>query len=162
MSENDEIKQLKILNKIIKESFDGILKHIQKTDKNYNNIINICNKLKDLKYNLNDINSIHNLCILLLSPCEKYNIKIIEIILKFLEEILSKNLINNNNILQILSEKFIKIIKIYFQLKEININIELKTISLLKILYFNPNIFLHNENLNYLIKLNIRIFLVIF
>ena len=35
MSENDEIKQLKILNKIIKESFDGILKHIQKTDKNY-------------------------------------------------------------------------------------------------------------------------------
>ena len=160
MSENDEIKQLKILNKIIKESFDGILKHIQKTDKNYNNIINICNKLKDLKYNLNDINSIHNLCILLLSPCEKYNIKIIEIILKFLEEILTKNLINNNNILQILSEKFIKIIKIYFQLKEININIELKTISLLKIFYFNPNIFLHNENLNYLIKLNIRIFLI--
>ena len=32
MSENDEIKQLKILNKIIKESFDGILRNIQKTD----------------------------------------------------------------------------------------------------------------------------------
>lgn len=81
-----------------------------------------------------------------------------EVILSSIEEILKNNLVHPY-ILQKMIEKLIQYIHKYFQFNEIDLKVDSKILKICELIYSNPNIFIHNENLKSIIKIYLRIFL---
>ena len=96
--------------------------------------------------------------LLLVEPVEKCTTKIIEIILSIMEEILKYDLVPPH-LMQRMVEKLIVYIHKYFQYNEIDFKVDSKILEICELIYSNQNIFIHNENLKYIIKIYLRIFL---
>ena len=143
-----------------KKTFKLIIQHSKITKiifqkKNYQKIKNFSQKI-----NIDSYEKLNELCIYLINPCEKFNIKIMDKLTDALNIIYQNDLKIPEKILQEMSENFLKILSIYFQNNPEDHSIEIKILNTIKIMYFNKKIFLHNQNLKYVIIFNDEIKLI--
>ena len=157
MTEKEEEKFEK-LYRIYSYAFDKFNKNLNKKDTNAQIIKEINSSLKQSSQYLNNPSNIAKSSLLLVEPFEKCSTKIMEVILSSIEEILKNNLVHPY-ILQKMIEKLIQYIHKYFQFNEIDLKVDSKILKICELIYSNPNIFIHNENLKSIIKIYLRIFL---
>ena len=152
-SKNSNSQQ--ILQNLFKSTFESYKNNLSKKEKNYQKIKNFSQKI-----NIDSYEKLNELCIYLINPCEKFNIKIMDKLTDALNIIYQNDLKIPEKILQEMSENFLKILSIYFQNNPEDHSIEIKILNTIKIMYFNKKIFLHNQNLKYVIKLHLKIYLM--
>ena len=157
MTEKEEEK-IEKLYRIYSYAFDKFNKYLNKKDANAQIIKEINTSLKQSSQYLNNPSNIAKISLLLVEPFEKCSTKIMEVILSSIEEILKFNLVHPY-ILQKMIEKLIQYIHKYFQFNEIDLKVDSKILKICELIYSNPNIFIHNENLKSIIKIYLRIFL---
>jgi len=168
MSKNEEItnnesssnKNLKLeqLYNIYISAFD-IFKKSKKDPKNQK-IKEIITELKSSKESFPNFHrmQIEKYSMMFVAPLEKCNTESMETILSSMEEILINNLIEPA-ILQKMVEKLISYIPIYLRNNEIDYKVNTKILYICELIYRNPQIFVHNENLKTIIKIYLRIYL---
>ena len=142
-----------------KKTFKLIFQHSKITKiifqkKNYQKIKNFSQKI-----NIDSYEKLNELCIYLINPCEKFNIKIMDKLTDALNIIYQNDLKIPEKILQEMNENLLKFLSIYFQSNPED-SIEIKILNTMKIMYFNKKIFLHNQNLKYVIIFNDEIKLI--
>ena len=168
MSKNEEItnnesssnKNLKLeqLYNIYISAFD-IFKKSKKDPKNQK-IKEIITELKSSKESFPNFHrmQIEKYSMMFVAPLEKCNTESMETILSSMEEILKNNLIEPA-ILQKMVEKLVSYIPIYLRNNEIDYKVNTKILYICELIYRNPQIFVHNENLKTIIKIYLRIYL---
>ena len=157
-SQKKEPPKLEQLYNIYLSAFE-IFKKCKKDPKNQK-IKEIIIELKNSKENFPTFHRaiIQKYSLLFVSPLEKCNTESMEVILKSMEEILNKNLIDTG-ILQKMVEKFISYIPVYLRNNEIDYKVYAKILHICELIYSYPGIFVHNENLKTIIKIYLRIYL---
>ena len=139
-------------------AYEKFNKNINKKESNMQLIKEMNSTLKSSPKILDNPEQFEKYSLLLVEPVEKCTTKIIEIILSIMEEILKYDLVPPN-LMQRMVEKLIVYIHKYFQYNEIDFKVDSKILEICELIYSNQNIFIHNENLKYIIKIYLRIFL---
>ena len=151
---NNNSKNSQILQNLFKSTFESYKNNLSKKEKNYQIIKNFSQNI-----NIDSYEKLNELCIYLTNPCEKFNIKIMDKLTDALNVIYQNDLIPEK-ILQEMSDRFLKNVLKYFQSNPEDHSIEIKILNTIKQMYFNKKIFLHNQNLKYVIKLHLKIYLM--
>ena len=139
-------------------AYEKFNKNINKKESNMQLIKEMNSTLKSSPKILDNPEQFEKYSLLLVEPVEKCTTKIIEIILSIMEEILKYDLVPPH-LMQRMVEKLIVYIHKYFQYNEIDFKVDSKILEICELIYSNQNIFIHNENLKYIIKIYLRIFL---
>ena len=139
-------------------AYEKFNKNINKKESKMQLIKEMNSTLKSSPKILENPEQFENYSLLLVEPVEKCTTKIIEIILSIMEEILKYDLVPPH-LLQKMVEKLIVYIHKYFQFNEIDFKVDSKILEICELIYSNQNIFIHNENLKFIIKIYLRIFL---
>ena len=139
-------------------AYEKFNKNINKKESNMQLIKEMNSTLKSSPKILDNSEQFEKYSLLLVEPVEKCTTKIIEIILSIMEEILKYDLVPPH-LMQRMVEKLIVYIHKYFQYNEIDFKVDSKILEICELIYSNQNIFIHNENLKYIIKIYLRIFL---
>ena len=139
-------------------AYEKFNKNINKKESNMQLIKEMNSTLKSSPKILDNPEQFEKYSLLLVEPVEKCTTKIIEIILSIMEEILKYDLVPPL-LMQRMVEKLIVYIHKYFQYNEIDFKVDSKILEICELIYSNQNIFIHNENLKYIIKIYLRIFL---
>ena len=139
-------------------AYEKFYKNMNKKEKNMELIKEMNLTLKSSPKILENPGQFEKYSTLLVEPVEKCTTKIIEIILSIMEEILKYDLVPPH-LLQKMVEKLILYIHKYFQFNEIDFKVDSKILEICELIYSNQNIFIHNENLKFIIKIYLRIFL---
>ena len=139
-------------------AYEKFNKNINKKESNMQLIKEMNSTLKSSPKILDNPEQFEKYSLLLVGPVEKCTTKIIEIILSIMEEILKYDLVPPH-LMQRMVEKLIVYIHKYFQYNEIDFKVDSKILEICELIYSNQNIFIHNENLKYIIKIYLRIFL---
>ena len=139
-------------------AYEKFNKNIHKKENNVQLIKEMNATLKSSPKILNIPEQFEKYSLSLIEPVEKCTTRIIEIILSTMEEVLKYDLVPPN-ILQKMVEKLILYIHKYFQYNEIDFKVDSKILEICELIYSNQNIFIHNENLKFIIKIYLRIFL---
>ena len=139
-------------------AYEKFNKNINKKESNMQLIKEMNSTLKSSPKILDNPEQFEKYSLLLVEPVEKCTTKIIEIILSIMEEILKYDLVPPH-LMQRMVEKLIVYIHKYFQYNEIDFKVDSKILEICELIYSSQNIFIHNENLKYIIKIYLRIFL---
>ena len=154
-TKEEKSKRIQTLYSFAYEKFN---KNINKKESNMQLIKEMNSTLKSSPKILDNPEQFEKYSLLLVEPVEKCTTKIIEIILSIMEEILKYDLVPPH-LMQKMVEKLIVYIHKYFQFNEIDFKVDSKILEICELIYSNQNIFIHNENLKYIIKIYLRIFL---